>query len=192
MLFRRKVPILTRSSQEHSVRVFLEGDGQAFLVQERGNPSDPRFDDPGGKNPGWNLPGGKVEGTLDQIINGIRREVVFRRIETERHRINAMFVQCLHLADTRLLQRILLTAVKEVLEEAGVLISPISVQEWARTETDTVWLVRAHAMVFGDTTRGGDAKIVSAAWYPVNQLPRPIFRRARKMVHALTRRRTAS
>ena len=168
-------------TEQHTVKVLMREDQKVFLVAERGTPEEPsRFGGTGKrwrKRPGLGLPGGKVEGSVLDILDGIRQELRFRRISEEPHAL--MFKRLRRHPHPR----IVLTAVKEVLEETGMLVMPFALQQWsAAPDKDTVWLCQAKVVGHGDTTRGGDAKIIEAAWHPADRLPEQTYRRTREMV----------
>lgn len=167
-----------------TVKVLIADDvGNVLLVQERGTPRD-QYDDPSFgrskqylKEPGWGLPGGKVEGQVSDILDAILELMSALNMDPNGPRVRPVLKRCRRLPD----ERVALTAVKECLEEAGMFVMPVSQELWGSPQGELVWLVRADPVVTG-RSGGGDAKILGTAWHPARRLPNSTYRRTRAMV----------
>lgn len=186
----------SRLAVSQTVKVLITDEGRnVLLVQERGTPRDQYDDDPSRgkseqwiKEPGWGLPGGKVEGSVRDIRDAIRNLMSSLGMDHSAPRIRRALNRCRRQFD----ERVALTAVKECLEEAGVFIMPVSQELWASPQGETIWLVRAVGVTTG-RRYGGDAKILGTAWHPAGRLPQGTYPRTRAMVRTATygRRKTA-
>ena len=164
--------------------VVTDADGLVLLVKERGalHESDGPIDrtDPASwiKRPGWGLPGGKVEGTLGQMREGIleqlrRQGIGLERFVQEHARLGKQFPD---------LEHVVLTCIKEVLEEAGVFAVPTDIRLWQCSNQEVVWLVRATPLGRGPYG-SQDVHIERQAWFPRDRLPETgMYLRARDML----------
>lgn len=167
--------------REQTVKVLIKDEKHVLLVQERGTPDDSlELGGNGGKwkkPPGFGLPGGKVEGTLEQIMRGIVQQLQCRGISDEM--VNLILKRGKRVGN----QCIVMTGVKEVLEEAGVLVMPTKLELWTDDpDKDMVYLMHAKMVAQGNVMSPGDVKIIGTVWQNARQLPRDTYRRTKKMV----------
>ncbi|HXV26625.1 MAG TPA: hypothetical protein VD862_01145 [Candidatus Paceibacterota bacterium] len=174
-------PPFREAAPEQTVKVLIQDERrQVLLVQERGKPQDTTEPDGSGqwaKPPGWGAPGGKVEGTEDDIVRGIHEQFRRLRMDPKSITVRRALKRCRELGDPR----VTLTAVKEVLEEAGIFIAPFALDLWKRRREETIWLVRARPAIVGHAGPG-DVHIIRASWHPATNLPENTYRRTRAMV----------
>jgi len=164
------------------VKVFVANDlKRVLLVKERGKPHDQHDIATGTthwrKRPGMGLPGGKIEGTTEQMIEGIEYHLRKQGIETPRlasqlRRVCKRFLKMEH---------VVLTSIKEVLEETGIFVIPTSVRLWRRSDHEVMWFVMARPVKRG-ILGSLDVQIEYCAWFPEDDLPPNTYTRAKAMV----------
>lgn len=180
--------VVSASVLPEVVKVHIMDDcGQVLLVRERGKKNDAHTTDGATskwrKPPGWGLPGGKVEGTPEQMVEGIRYHLRKQGIDPRR------FDACVAVARKRFakFEHVYLTAIKEVLEETGHLVSPTRIDLWRRSDREVVWFVCARTVAYG-FREGLDVHIEGRAWFPQTDLPDGTYKRAKDMVREVRKR----
>jgi hypothetical protein len=78
-------------------------------------------------------------------------------------------------------EHVVLTSVKEVLEETGMLVVPRSIARWPSSNREVVWFVSARRLASGRRD-GRDVQILESSWFPENKLPNGMYKRAEAMV----------
>jgi 8-oxo-dGTP pyrophosphatase MutT (NUDIX family) len=174
------------------VKVFVENDrDQVLLVDERGKPKEslgtPSRTTEYDKRPGRGFPGGKVEGTVEDMERAIRR--LLRRQGIGMEHMRSVGAGLKRFSG---FPHVYLTAVKEALEETGMLVIPRDIELFERSAREVVWLVFAREVTNG-TRQRLDPQIRGVGWYPTRQLPQGMYARAKRMVRrAQQRQRGAS
>ena len=129
------------------------------------------------KPPGSGLPGGKVDGTTESITAMIRKLLpVLSRLDPDGPEA-APLREAEPLCD----ERIWWTAIKETIEETGLLVLPYLYREWKTYRNHRVDLIIARPL--GGTMLTRSVETDDCGWFIPESIPADTYKSHRAMIH---------